>query len=91
MTDVRQGQTNLVNLNKLVRNYKGVTGIKAASSAQAGNCIIVSAKRNDMHLICVLLGCATSDSRYTDAKSILDISFSSYQYYNPELASYNFV
>ena len=85
MTDVRNGQTNLVNTNTMVRTYKGITGLKAATSKEAGNCLAISAKRNNLHLVCVMLGCNDPKQRFVDAKVLLDYAFSTNQYFNPKL------
>ncbi len=85
MTDVRNGQTNLVNTNTMVRTYKGITGLKAATSKEAGNCLALSSKRNNLHLICVMLGCNDPKQRFADAKVLLDYAFSTNQYFNPQL------
>lgn len=85
MTDVRNGQTNLVNTNTMVRTYKGITGLKAATSQEAGNCLAISANRNNLHLICVMLGCNDAKQRFVDAKVLLDYTFSVNQYFNPQL------
>ncbi len=85
MTDVRNGQTNLVNTNTMVRTYKGITGLKAATSKEAGNCLALSSKRNNLHLICVMLGCNDPKQRFVDAKVLLEYAFSTNQYFSPKI------
>lgn len=85
MTDLRDGKTNVVNTNKLVRFNKGITGLKAASSSDAGSCIAVSAQKNKMHLICIILGSPDYDTMFSDAKSLLDYSFSVNTYFEPQI------
>ena len=34
---VRDGATQLVNTNKLIRSYKGITGLKTGTTSQAGS------------------------------------------------------
>lgn len=43
---VRDGATQLVNTNKLIRSYKGITGLKTGTTSQAGSCITATAERN---------------------------------------------
>jgi len=87
MVDVRAGSTNLVNTNLLVRSFNGITGMKAATSTAAGNCLVATAKRNDLNLICVMLGCPSKDQRFVDAKSILNYAFSINDIFSPNIKS----
>lgn len=85
MLNVRYGQTELVNTNRLVRSYNGITGLKTSASEQSGECIAASAKRGDLKLCGVFLQCATQDDRFTDAKELMNKGFSSFQIYTPEI------
>lgn len=85
MLDVRNGSTNLVNSNRLVRTYKGITGLKAGSSQKAGSCIATSAHRNNFGVVCVILGSENPDVRFDDAKTLLDYAFSAYEMFIPEI------
>lgn len=48
---VRDGQTQLVNTNKLVRTYDGILGLKTGTTSAAGSCISAAgrAKRYAAH------------------------------------------
>ena len=85
MDNVRGGKAELVNLNTLVRKYKGISGLKACASEKAGNCIVASASRNKMNLIAVALKTKDGDSRAVDAKTMLDFGFDGYDVYAPEI------
>ena len=85
MADVRNGQTNLVNSNILVKNLNGITGMKACFSKQAGNCIVLSVKRNNLSLIFVMLGCSNAEKRFDDAKSLVTYAFAANEYFNPSI------
>ncbi len=85
MDSLRNGATELVNTNKLVRFYDGTTGLKTGTTAKAGCCISASAKRDDMHLVAVVLGSDTSDDRFNTAKAMLNWGFSNYCIYQPVL------
>lgn len=85
MDSVRGGKAELVNLNTLVRKYKGISGLKACASEKAGNCIAASASRNRMNLIAVALNTKDSDSRAADAKAMLNLGFDGYDVYAPEV------
>lgn len=78
MDTLREGASSLVNTNKLVRFYRGTTGLKTGSTDAAGYCISASAERDGMELIAVILKGATSAQRFADAQSLLSHGFSGY-------------
>ncbi len=78
MDSLRNGESLLVNTNKLVRFYPGTTGLKTGSTSSAGYCISASAEKDGMELIAVVLGGSTSDKRFADAKTLLNYGFASY-------------
>lgn len=69
-------QLQVENTNKLLGNYKGMTGIKTGWTSAAGGCLAASAKRNGVELIVVLMKTPTPDDRFRDAEKILDYGFS---------------
>lgn len=85
MDYLRDGATQLVNTNKLVRHYKGATGLKTGSTDEAGCCISATAERNGMELIAVVLGSPTGAERFDDAKMLLDYGFLNYSLVTPEI------
>lgn len=66
----------LVNTNKLVRLYDGADGLKTGHTDNAGYCLAVTAKRNGMRLIGVVLGEETAKIRNSEASGLLDYGFS---------------
>ncbi len=80
MDTLRNGATQLVNTNKLVRFYDGATGLKTGTTNGAGCCVSASAKRNGLHLIAVVMGASTSDDRFRSAKKLLDSGFANYEF-----------
>ena len=78
MDSLRNGKFTLTNTNKLVRFYEGTTGLKTGSTSKAGFCISATAKRNGLHLICVVMNSPTSQERQKTASSILNYGFSTY-------------
>ncbi len=78
MDSLRNGEFTLSNTNKLVRFYDGCTGLKTGSTSKAKFCISATAKRNNMHLIAVIMAADTSKQRQADASSLLNYGFSSY-------------
>lgn len=84
MDKLRSGATELVNTNKLVRFYKGTTGLKTGTTSKAGHCISASAMRNELHLIAVILGAENSTDRFEGAKKLLNWGFANYENVTPE-------
>lgn len=72
---VRDGATQLVNTNKLIRSYQGITGLKTGTTSKAGSCITATAERNGLRLIAVILGAGSTDDRFKDAAALLDYGF----------------
>ena len=78
MDTLRNGTFGLSNTNKLIRFYEGATGLKTGFTQEAGYCISATAERDGMELIAVIMKGTTSDSRNTDAKTLLNYAFSTY-------------
>lgn len=84
MDSVRDGATQLVNTNKLIRSYKGITGLKTGTTSQAGSCITATAERGGLRLIAVVLGAGSTDDRFKDAAALLDYGFAGWSVTVPE-------
>lgn len=69
---------SLVNTNKLIKEYQGTTGVKTGSTSEAGHCLAASAKRNNLHLIAVVMGSDTSKIRFDESMRLLDYGFANY-------------
>lgn len=69
---------SLVNTNRLIKEYEGTTGIKTGSTNEAGFCLSASAKRGNLHLIAVVMGCETSKIRFDESMRLLDYGFANY-------------
>lgn len=80
---VRGGQFGLSNTNKLIRFYKGATGLKTGYTSQAGHCLSASASRDGIELIAVVLHASSSSARFSAAKTLLDYGFANYALVNP--------
>lgn len=81
MDTIRNGAFGLTNTNRLVRFYPGCTGLKTGSTSKAGFCVSVTAERENMSLICVIMGAESRDSRNAIATELLDWGFSSFGVY----------
>ena len=76
---LRDGKTQIVNTNKLLRSYTGITGLKTGTTGQAGSCMSATANRNGLSLVAVVLGCESGKSRFSDAAKLLDYGFANYK------------
>lgn len=79
MDTLRGGATQLVNTNKLLKSYRGITGLKTGTTGKAGVCISASAERDGLRLIAVVLGSASGKERFQAASTLLDYGFARYE------------
>lgn len=86
---VREGerQTQLLNTNKLMQRYDGIIGGKTGTTDNAGCCLAVWAKRGNMKLCAVALGCKESEQRFTACTDLLDCGFSGFELYRTVVSS----
>ena len=84
MDSLRNGETELTNTNKLVRFYKGCTGLKTGSTDEAGCCLAASAERDGMELISVTLGSPNTDERFAAGRKLLDYGFANFAVATPK-------
>ncbi|MBQ8538356.1 MAG: D-alanyl-D-alanine carboxypeptidase [Ruminococcus sp.] len=73
------GETQIVNTNKLLKSYDGITGLKTGTTGDAGSCISATATRNGLSLCAVVLGATTGTERFKDAATLLDFGFANYE------------
>ncbi len=85
MDTLRDGQSQLVNTNKLVRFYAGATGLKTGTTSTAGHNLAATAERNGLGLVSVILGCTTTDERFGGARKMLDFGFTHYSLFTPRI------
>ena len=78
MDTLRDGKSELVNTNKLVRNYQGCTGLKTGSTSLALFNLSASATRDGLSLIAVIMRAPTTATRFSEAQRLLNYGFSNY-------------
>ena len=71
---------NLNNTNELLGNLNGVYGIKTGFTNGANRCLVTACKRNNMDIICVVLGCNTKKFRTTDSIKLIEYAFKNFEY-----------
>ncbi len=77
---LRDGTSELVNTNKLIRTYNGATGLKTGSTSLALYNLSASATRDNLSLIAVIMKAPTPKIRFSEAKLLLDYGFNTYDY-----------
>lgn len=85
MDSLRSGETELVNTNRLIRSYSGITGLKTGTTSKAGFCVSATATRENTSLIAVVMGSETSEDRFASAASLLDYGFANYESVTPKI------
>jgi len=70
--------TDLTNTNRLVRFYTDCDGMKTGSTNEAKYCLCATAERNGMRLIAVVLGVPNSQTRFDEARAMMDYGFATY-------------
>ena len=66
----------LVNTNKLVKHVEGVDGLKTGFTQEALSCITVTAKKNDLRLIGVVMKEPDSKTRNVEVMEMINVGFS---------------
>lgn len=79
MDSLRNGESELVNTNKLVRFYKGTTGLKTGTTSTAGYCLSATASKDGLNLVAVVMNGESSAERFSGAKKMLDYGFANYK------------
>ena len=63
------------NRNTLLGEDPSVDGLKTGHTAEAGYCLVASAKRRDMRLISVVMGTKSTKARKNETRSLLNYGF----------------
>ena len=82
--NINGNSKNLSNTNELLGNLSGVYGIKTGFTNGANRCLVTACKREDMDIICVVLGCDTKNFRSLDSTKLINYSFDNFEYINIE-------
>jgi D-alanyl-D-alanine carboxypeptidase (penicillin-binding protein 5/6) len=76
-----EGPTNenwdrvMINKNKMLWQFDGSDGVKTGFTKKAGRCLVSSATRNGMRLVCVVLNCGPM---WNDSSVLLEYGFNNY-------------
>ena len=77
---LRDGKSQLSNTNKLIRTYKGATGLKTGSTGLALYNLSASATRDGLSLIAVIMRAPSTKVRFAEAEKLLDYGFNNFTY-----------
>lgn len=77
---LRDGKSELANTNKLIRTYKGATGLKTGSTGLALYNLSASATRDNLSLIAVIMKAPSTKVRFAEAQKLLDYGFNSFSF-----------
>lgn len=80
MDSLRDGKSQLVNTNKLIKTYKGITGLKTGSTSLALYNLSASATRDDLSLIAIIMKAPSTKVRFEEAQKLLDYGFSKFSF-----------
>ena len=74
------GKSQLANTNKLIKNYKGATGLKTGSTSLALYNLSASATRDNLSLIAVIMKAPSTKVRFEEAQKLLDYGFNTFSF-----------
>ena len=80
MDTLRDGKSQLSNTNKLIKNYKGATGLKTGSTSLALYNLSASATCDNLSLIAVIMKAPSTKIRFESATKLLDYGFNTFSY-----------
>lgn len=71
-------QTELTNPNRMVRFYEGCDGLATGSNKNTNYCSVITAERDGVRYIAIVLGAKNSTERFDISKQLLDYAFANY-------------
>lgn len=81
----------LNNTNELLGYLDGVYGVKTGFTNGANRCLVTSCKRDNLDIICVVLGCDTKKNRTLDSIKLINYTFDNFTMVNiQEIITQNF-
>ncbi len=80
MMDARIGKSYIRTHNGLLASYEGANGLKTGFICDSGFNVVATAKRNDLHLIAVVLGSETGADRTLRASILLEHGFQGFEW-----------
>lgn len=84
MTARGESTFTLSSTNKLIKQYPYTTGLKTGSTSKAKFCISATARKDNIDLIAVVMGCDDGKTRFKEAATLLNYGFSVCNLYRDE-------
>ena len=81
---INNSPKQLSNTNELLGNFAGIYGIKTGFTNGANRCLVTACKRNDIDIICVVLGADTKKFRTKDSVKLINYIFDNFEIVNLE-------
>ncbi len=79
MDTLRGGEFNLANTNKLIKTYRGATGLKTGYTSEALFCLVATAERDGIEYCAVVLGAPTTEERFGACERLLDYGYNNFK------------
>ena len=76
---INNSSKNLKNTNELLGYLDGVYGVKTGFTNGANRCLVTSVKRDNMDIICVVLGADTKKDRTQDSIKLIEYTYSNFK------------
>ena len=70
------------NTNELLGYLEGVYGVKTGFTNGANRCLVTACKRNNLDIICVVMGCDTKKDRTKDSINLINYIFNNFSLIN---------
>ncbi len=71
--------TSMTNTNKLLKNYKNCRSGKTGFTNEAGFCFVANAEKNNLNLICSVLGNSSSGDRFITSINLFEYGFNNFK------------
>lgn len=76
---INSSSKSLSNTNELLGNLNGVYGVKTGFTNGANRCLVTAVKRNNLDIICIVLGADTKKDRTKDSIELIEYVFNNFE------------
>ena len=76
---INNSSKTLSNTNELLGNLDGVYGVKTGFTNGANRCLVTAVKRNQLDIICIVLGADTKKDRTKDSIELIEYVFQNFE------------
>ena len=76
---INSSSKTLSNTNELLGNLNGVYGVKTGFTNGANRCLVTAVKRNNLDIICIVLGADTKKDRTQDSIKLIEYVFQNFE------------